>query len=38
MLTEAFVPDEMHCCVQGIAPDLIVIFGDLIWRAVATLG
>ncbi len=38
MPTEAYVPDEIYRRVQGIAPDLIVIFGDLNWRAVGTLG
>lgn len=36
--TEAFVPEDIYRRVQGIAPDRIVIFGDLIWRAVGTLG
>jgi len=24
--------------VRGVAPDLIVIFGDLLWRSVGTIG
>src|SRR5581483_10830303 len=31
-------PQEIYRRVEGISPDLIVIFGDLHWRAVGTLG
>jgi len=31
-------PQEIYRRVEGIPPDLIVIFGDLHWRAVGTLG
>ena len=36
--TWAFKPQQIYQRVEGIAPDLIVIFGDLNWRAVGTLG
>ena len=38
MLTHALKPQDIYRRVQGIPPDLIVIFGDLHWRAVGTLG
>ena len=31
-------PQKLYPRVEGIAPDLIVIFGDLHWRAVGSLG
>ncbi|MGA3169609.1 MAG: alkaline phosphatase family protein [Chthoniobacteraceae bacterium] len=36
--TLAFKPQEIYRRVEGIPPDLIVIFGDLNWRAAGTLG
>ena len=38
MTTEAYKPQQLYHNVRGIPPDLIVIFGDLRWRAVGTLG
>ena len=38
MRTVAYTPQELYPRIEGIAPDLIVIFGDLHWRAVGTLG
>jgi predicted AlkP superfamily phosphohydrolase/phosphomutase len=38
MKTFAFKPQQIYQRVEGIPPDLIVIFGDLHWRAVGTLG
>jgi predicted AlkP superfamily phosphohydrolase/phosphomutase len=38
MQTQALKPQEIYRRVEGIPPDLIVIFGDLSWRAVGTLG
>ena len=38
MASVAHKPKELYSRVEGIAPDLIVIFGDLHWRAVGTLG
>ena len=32
------MPRELYRTVRGIPPDLIVIFGDLTWRAVGTMG
>jgi predicted AlkP superfamily phosphohydrolase/phosphomutase len=36
--TRVFKPDEIYDVVNGVAPDLIVHFGDLFWRAVGTVG
>lgn len=36
--TRVFVPEEIYRSVNGIAPDLIVYFGDLAWRAVGSVG
>jgi predicted AlkP superfamily phosphohydrolase/phosphomutase len=38
MGTRAFRPQELYPEVRGAAPDLIVYFGDLRWRAVGSLG
>ncbi|MBV9657696.1 MAG: alkaline phosphatase family protein [Verrucomicrobia bacterium] len=38
MRTVAHKPQELYSQVTGIAPDLIVIFDDLHWRSVGTLG
>jgi predicted AlkP superfamily phosphohydrolase/phosphomutase len=36
--TKVYRPEELYPHVEGVAPDLIVIFGDLYWRSVATIG
>ena len=36
--TRVFKPEEIYPVVNGIAPDLIVYFGDLSWRSVGTVG
>ncbi len=36
--TRVFAPEEIYAEVNGIAPDLIVHFGDLAWRAVGSVG
>jgi predicted AlkP superfamily phosphohydrolase/phosphomutase len=36
--TRVFKPEEVYEQVGGVAPDLIVHFGDLYWRAVGTIG
>src|SRR5690348_543001 len=36
--TRAYTPEELYDDVEGVAPDLIVIFGDLLWRSVGTVG
>lgn len=36
--TRAFKPTEIYRTVSGNAPDLIVYFGDLLWRSVGSLG
>jgi predicted AlkP superfamily phosphohydrolase/phosphomutase len=36
--TESHRPQRLYPRVEGIAPDLITIFGGLHWRAVGTLG
>jgi predicted AlkP superfamily phosphohydrolase/phosphomutase len=38
MGTRVFKPDELYEQPEGIAPDLIVLFGDLRWRSVGTVG
>jgi predicted AlkP superfamily phosphohydrolase/phosphomutase len=38
MGTRAFRPEALYPEVRGVAPDLIVYFGDLRWRAVGSLG
>ena len=38
MGNRAYRPEEIYPEVAGIAPDLIVYFGDLRWRAVGALG
>ncbi|NJP07010.1 MAG: phosphodiesterase [Chloroflexaceae bacterium] len=38
MGNRAFVPKTIYQRVRGIAPDLIVYFGDLAWRSVGTIG
>jgi predicted AlkP superfamily phosphohydrolase/phosphomutase len=36
--TRAWMPRDLYRQVNGVPPDLIVIFGDLAWRAVGTMG
>jgi predicted AlkP superfamily phosphohydrolase/phosphomutase len=36
--TRVYKPEEVYDEVNGVAPDLIVYFGDLRWRAVGTVG
>ncbi|NIS63338.1 MAG: phosphodiesterase [Proteobacteria bacterium] len=36
--TRVFKPEEIYPGVNGIAPDLIVYFGDLSWRSVGSVG
>jgi predicted AlkP superfamily phosphohydrolase/phosphomutase len=38
MATRVFRPEDVYPEIKGIAPDLIVHFGDLYWRAVGTVG
>ncbi len=36
--TEVYRPEEIYQEVQNVAPDLLVFFGDLAWRAVGSVG
>jgi predicted AlkP superfamily phosphohydrolase/phosphomutase len=36
--TRVFKPEDVYPQVNGVAPDLIVHFGDLLWRSVGTIG
>lgn len=36
--TQVFKPEEIYQTVKGVAPDLLVYFGDLFWRSVGTVG
>ena len=36
--TKSFKPEEIYQTVNGVAPDLLVYFGDLLWRSVGSLG
>ena len=36
--TRVYKPEELYEQVGGVPPDLIVHFGDLLWRAVGTIG
>ena len=38
MATRVFRPEDVYPEIKGVAPDLIVHFGDLYWRAVGTVG
>ena len=38
LATKVYKPEELYPRVEGVAPDLIVIFGDLLWRSVGTIG
>jgi predicted AlkP superfamily phosphohydrolase/phosphomutase len=36
--TQVFRPEELYREVRGVAPDLIVYFGNLAWRSIGTVG
>lgn len=36
--SRAFRPEDIYRTVRGVAPDLIVYFGDLAWRSVGAVG
>ncbi|MBW4661246.1 MAG: alkaline phosphatase family protein [Drouetiella hepatica Uher 2000/2452] len=36
--TKVFKPQQIYQKVRGIAPDLVVYFGDLAWRSIGTVG
>jgi predicted AlkP superfamily phosphohydrolase/phosphomutase len=36
--TKVFKPQDVYTDVRGVAPDLIVYFGDLAWRSVGSVG
>jgi predicted AlkP superfamily phosphohydrolase/phosphomutase len=38
MGNRALRPEDLYPAVRGVAPDLVVYFGDLRWRAVGSLG
>ena len=38
LATAVYKPEQLYDSPQGVAPDLIVIFGDLLWRSVGTIG
>jgi predicted AlkP superfamily phosphohydrolase/phosphomutase len=38
MATKVYRPEDVYEQVNGVAPDLIVLFGDLLWRSVGTVG
>jgi predicted AlkP superfamily phosphohydrolase/phosphomutase len=38
MQTKAYVPGDTFSTVRGVAPDLIVLFDNLLWRAVGSVG
>ena len=38
MGTAAYKPQDIYRQVNGVAPDLVVIFGDLRWRSVGSVG
>lgn len=38
LATTVYYPDNIYQAVNGVAPDLIVYFGDLHWRAIGSLG
>ena len=38
MGTRAYKPQNIYARVNGVPPDLVVIFGDLSWRSVGTIG
>ncbi|HET9776026.1 MAG TPA: alkaline phosphatase family protein [Gemmatimonadaceae bacterium] len=36
--TKVYLPQDIYRSVHGIAPDLIVHFGDLAWRSIGSIG
>jgi predicted AlkP superfamily phosphohydrolase/phosphomutase len=38
LATRVLRPDEIYAGTAGIAPDLMVYFGDLAWRSIGTVG
>jgi predicted AlkP superfamily phosphohydrolase/phosphomutase len=36
--TRVYVPEEMYQQVKGVAPDLLVHFGELYWRSIGSVG
>lgn len=36
--TRAFRPEDVYSTINGVAPDLIVYFGDLAWRSIGSIG
>jgi predicted AlkP superfamily phosphohydrolase/phosphomutase len=38
LATRVYRPEDLYPEVNGVAPDLIAVFGDLLWRSVATIG
>ncbi|HTV75179.1 MAG TPA: alkaline phosphatase family protein [Candidatus Acidoferrales bacterium] len=38
MSTQVYRPEEIYREVRGVAPDMMVYFDDLLWRAVGTVG
>jgi predicted AlkP superfamily phosphohydrolase/phosphomutase len=36
--TKVYRPEDVYEDPKGVAPDLIVLFGDLLWRSVGTIG
>lgn len=38
MGNRAYRPEQIYQSVKGVPPDLIVIFGDMHWRSVGTIG
>jgi predicted AlkP superfamily phosphohydrolase/phosphomutase len=38
LATRVYKPEDLYDEVNGVAPDLIAVFGDLLWRSVGTIG
>jgi predicted AlkP superfamily phosphohydrolase/phosphomutase len=38
MATQVYRPEQLYRAVLGVAPDMMVYFDDLLWRAVGTVG
>ncbi len=38
LATKVFKPQQIYRAVKNVPPDLIVLFGDLYWRAVGSIG
>jgi predicted AlkP superfamily phosphohydrolase/phosphomutase len=36
--TKVYRPEDIYSTVNGVAPDLLIYFGDLDWRSVGTVG